>query len=671
MPFLRPLPMAKVGVLGLKDDREAILSALHDLGAIQVEPVSKPTLEHLAPERASDLAREVGDELLRIRAMRAALPPMPGAAPRAFPDLSAVLAAARSVTLDTEVGTLTREADHLTTQAKALDEERDVLTRFGFYTDRLEFLQAKHLFAFFGESTPEAYAELTSAIPGLSDADFLAQPAGDRVRFLIAVRREQAEQVSRLTQQKGVTLIAVPHRAGPADEELPRIEAERAAVEGRLTEIRARLAALSAEWYPLLAALEEALAIENRKLEVHTRLAVSATAFALEGWVPLRDLPRLREAVERAAQGRAYLYDVPTTEEPPTQMANPAGVSRYEFFIRFYSLPLASEWDPTWTFAIAFPIFFGLMLGDIGYALVILLVSLWMIAGFPGGRRVPGFIKSVPKLIMPPSAMRSLAYTLVPGSIIGIVFGIVFNAFFGFHILPFTILDPIEPAGLGRLLVIAGYIGLGMLVYGFALGGLKEYFHHHYRGALGKLGGILFALGVAFVGLAMLRGHTLAAIGPAQFGANVLLLPAYLGIVGGLALLLVGEGGQGLMAVMEIVSHVLSYTRVVGILLASIILASLVDMGATYFVGQGPAGVIGAIAVLIFGQGFNLVLAVFEPGIQGARLIFVEHFSKFYSGNGRAFRPFGTDRRHTVAPGPSPNPSAGMGTRATVGGRRR
>lgn len=667
MPLLRPLPMVKFGVVGLKDDRETILSVLHDLGAVQVEPIGKEALELLEPEHGSDLVRAVGDELIRFRGLKVALPARPAPTPRAFRDLEEVLATARSIPIDAEVGELKREEDRLLTTTKALDDELDVLRRFRFYTDRLEFLQAKSVFAFFGESSAAAYRELTGAIPGLSDADFLAEPAGDRVRFLVAVRREQADQVSRLAQQKGVTLFPVPRRAGTAAEALPRIEEERAAAGRRLAAIAARLGEIAQEWYPLVAAVEEALAIENRKLEVWTRLGAGRTTFALEGWVAVRDRPRVEAALAAATDGRAHSYTIPTTEEPPTVMWNPAGVRKYEFFIRFYSLPLSSEWDPTWVFAIAFPLFFGLMVGDMGYSLVILLVSLWMIAEFPGRRRIPGFLKSFPKLIMPPSAMRSLAYTLVPATLLGIVFGAVFNEFFGFHLLPVTVLDPIDPSGTGlrHLLVLAGYIGLGMVVLGFVLGALKEYAHRHTAGALGKTGGAFFALGISFIGLTMLRSGGIGGISTGSaFASNLLLGPAYGALAGGFVLLLVGEKGQGAMAVMEIVSHVLSYTRVVGILLASVILAFLIDMGATYAFGRGPLGILGAAVILIFGQGFNLVLAVFEPGIQGARLIFVEHFSKFYSGNGRSFRPFGSQREHTASP-----LAAQLGDAGTVGRR--
>ena len=53
------------------------------------------------------------------------------------------------------------------------------------------------------------------------------------------------------------------------------------------------------------------------------------------------------------------------------------------------------------------------------------------------------------------------------------------------------------------------------------------------------------------------------------------------------------------------------------------------------------------VVILIVGHLFNIIIGVFEPGIQGSRLIYVEFFSKFYKGNGRAFKPFGSMRRFT------------------------
>ena len=202
---------------------------------------------------------------------------------------------------------------------------------------------------------------------------------------------------------------------------------------------------------------------------------------------------------------------------------------------------------------------------------------------------------------------------------------------------------PVRPdTDLSHLLVIAGFIGLGMVTLGFLLGSLKEYFHHHPRAAAGKAGGIAFAWGVTFYGLGVLRHSSVPAVDS-----------PYLWLaVAGAALLVGGEGLQnGMLGLIEVVSHILSYTRLVGILLASVILALVIN---TIAIGRFHAGgplepvwILVGLVILVAGQGFNVILGVFEPGIQGARLIFVEYFSKFYSGNGRPFRPFGIPRTHT------------------------
>ncbi len=645
MGILRPARMTKVGLIGLRDDESRILSLLHDLRIAQIETLPPAALAELVPERGTETQRAIGDEALRFRGLKNALPPAPVGPPRRFDSVEEILAAARTVPIDREVGDLKREDDRLTSEERALDERIGLLGQLAFYPDRLEYLHAQSFVSFLGEGTPEARTRIGTLVPPEADAQFLDDPATPG-RFLVSLKTQQADALTRAAQGSGVKLVAVPVLAGTVPEERAEAESARRTAVLRRAEIAARLGAIAAQWYGTIAAIDEALQIEVRKVEVLSKLGAGRATFAMEAWVPARDVGRLEALVRGATGDRCYLYRVITTEEPPTLMDNPPGVRLYEFFIRFYSLPQADEWDPTFVFALVFPLFFGLMLGDWGYGLTILLVCLWMIAGFPGAGRLPKFGRDFVKRIMSPYGMRSLAYTLIPGCLLAIGLGLYWDEFFGYALFShwFGYVAPFDPVrNLGFLLLFAGFVGLGMVTLGFVFGLLKEYFHHHPRGVVAKAGGILFAWGVAFFGLAVIH-H--------QAGFSFVGFDAYLGLmIGGLVLMIGGEGIQtGAMGLIEVVSHILSYTRLVGILLASVILAVVINsIGAGLVVGGTIVGIIAGLVIIVIGQSFNVILGVFEPGIQGARLIFVEYFSKFYTGNGKPFRPFGAARTHTVS----------------------
>ena len=671
MGILRPEKMSKVGILGLKDDRDRILNVLHDLRVAQIEPLSAETLANMVPERGTETQRAIGDEALRFRGLKSALPPMPTSAPRRFDTLESILAAAREVPIDAEVGSLTREEDRLLTELKSNEETIQLLENFSFYPSRLEYLQAQSFVSFYGEADEDASASLWSAVSAEADAQVIPDPSGTG-RFLVSVRRASADQLARAAQSAGVRLTPLPPMVGTPPEELAALRSRRNEIVQRRVAIAVRLGEISRSWYSTVASIDEALQIENRKVEVLSKFGASRAAFAVESWVPTRDVARLQQIVREASGNRSFLYEVPTHEEPPTQMSNPKGIRRFEFFIRFYSLPQADEWDPTLVFAIIFPIFFGLMLGDWGYGLTILLICLWMIAGFPGARYLPKFGRNFVKRIMAPQGMRNLAYAFLPGCVLAIALGLWWDEFFGFHLFAAwfgytAIVDPVHRVG--SLLLVAGFVGLGMIVFGFLFGLLKEYFHHHPRGVIGKFGGILFSFGIAFVGLSVIHPYSLWSVIPKATVASPIFDVSLALLAAGFALMLLGEGAMAAgLGLIEIVSHILSFTRLIGILLASVILALVINTVAGGLLHSGSAGltagalvfiVLGVVIILI-GQSFNVIIGVFEPGIQGARLMFVEYFSKFYTGNGKPFHPFGAARTHTVStltpPGTAPAP---------------
>jgi V/A-type H+-transporting ATPase subunit I len=205
-----------------------------------------------------------------------------------------------------------------------------------------------------------------------------------------------------------------------------------------------------------------------------------------------------------------------------------------------------------------------------------------------------------------------------------------------------SLFDPISTFGLRKLLLISGYIGLGMVSFGLVLGILNSFRERAIKQLISKVGWLLFGWGIALIGLALINQVN---INPFQ---NIEGVGYFVLIFGGIGLMFYGEGIRALMELPSIISHILSYTRIVGILLASVILAEIIDFIFLRSLGQSiPYSILG-IMIFFIGHIFNIILGVFEPGIQGARLIYVEFFSKFYHGSGRPFKPFGSKRRFTI-----------------------
>jgi len=361
-------------------------------------------------------------------------------------------------------------------------------------------------------------------------------------------------------------------------------------------------------------------------------------------------------------------------------MNNPGRFRLFEAFIRFYSLPQSKEFDPTMVFALIFPIFYGLMIGDTGYCLFILLVCLWVIRRVEKGKRnltiMPRQLRSFAMLILKKRQMVKLSKAMIPGCVVGIVLGVIFDLHFGFHLNGYVFdvlasagvtglpepgeilnrpsqafLDPIHNAG--TLLLYAGYIGIGFVSFGLILGIINCIRESEKKEALVKVGWLAFGWGVVLLGLALIHGDAINPMWPKLIEVNPIAF-LYFGLIfSGIGLMVScdkGAGAMKVMAIMElatIVSHILSYTRLIGILLASVILAHTIDYVFLKALHIGfPLIVLGTM-ILFIGHLFNIIIGVFEPGIQGARLIYVEYFSKFYRGNGRPFKPFGSLRKFT------------------------
>jgi len=679
----KPVKMAKIAIMGLRKNQQTTVSILHDMEILQLEPLSKDVLAIVKNERDNELTRQVSDQLLRVKALMTVLPSIPVTVTKRFDSIDDLLQTANSIDVDEQVASIEKEKEALLTEIKDIENNLKLVEEFSFFPEDLKILRLSSATSYFGRITSDKFEEFKKAVNAHPNDIMLYTKAEKELTHLILVvfPTISSDEFANIIQTHNVKIEAVPNLNGKPNEIITNQKSNLQTKNQRLKQINDELNKISEKHYANLVEVEEQLQIENKKLEVISNLGVTKDAFAMEGWVPKSKLGQVKSTLEKFTDGTTiYELETKKEEKAPTLMSNPGRFRLFEAFIRFYSLPQSKEFDPTMVFALIFPIFYGLMIGDTGYCLFILLVCLWVIRRVEKGKRnltiMPRQLRSFAMLILKKRQMVKLSKAMIPGCVVGIVLGVIFDLHFGYHLNGYVFdvlasagvtglpepgeilnrpsqafLDPIHNAG--TLLLYAGYIGIGFVSFGLILGVIDCIREGEKKEALVKIGWLAVGWGIVLLGLALISGDAINPMWPKLIEVNPIAF-LYFGLIfSGIGLMVScdkGAGAMKVMAIMElatIVSHILSYTRLIGILLASVILAHTIDYVFLKALHIGfPLIVLGTM-ILFIGHLFNIIIGVFEPGIQGARLIYVEYFSKFYRGNGRPFKPFGSLRKFT------------------------
>jgi V/A-type H+-transporting ATPase subunit I len=455
----------------------------------------------------------------------------------------------------------------------------------------------------------------------MSTLDFEMFSSDDKIKkgfpVVVLVRKKDAERLKSALQFSGFCRVEtdLEWKKANVSEENEEFSSTMKALDKKLASLRSELAQETKENGGILLSLEYNLTAEIRKSEVPLKFAVSKYSFMIQGWVP----NGRRDVLEKRLKGiteNLYLNleKVGEHEEAPILLKNKGPVKPFEFFLRLYSLPSYKEIDPTFILFMTYPIIFGIMLGDIGYGLV-------LFAGF-------AFIKYKMK------KMGSVASVLMLSSLVSVLFGFIYGEFFGFETIGSFELHPMimRAEGINAMLPISLIIGIVHLNIGIAIALVNELRERKFRHALGKAswfvletGGILYLLETFFKIPTGVEPMTSLAI-----------------LLTGVVLLTIGESYRGLIEIPALASNVLSYARIAALGLAGVQLALIINGMAGGMFHAGGFMIIGGVALLFTGHAVNTLLSLMGCFLQSLRLHYVEMFSKFYHGDGEPYKPFGS-----------------------------
>jgi len=468
---------------------------------------------------------------------------------------------------------------------------------------------------------------------------------GDVMVLFIDKKAEKA--AAEILSKSGFSEVAVPEVSERPSTAISRINSEISDLEERLEGINTRIDTLRKRHGLFVAASLEELSIEANMAETPLRFGTAHHSFVVDAWVPAASLKSLQSDINSIESGVVEMIELEwekDKEEPPTRQRVPKPARPMQMLIEMFSLPKYDEVDPTFLMFFTFPLFYGLMLGDMGYGIAILALVL------------SGAFTKLMKVLGMGGGAPGLTKILFYSGISTIIFGFLFDEFFGFEVLghhfEFSIMGiefPVHrasPEVVGAMLLLCIYIGIAHLFIGYVLGFFTVKAEHGIKEAVLEKGGWLFVL-VGFVIFSfaalpsLMHGTGLSFTSPPILAGIILL-------VIGLVMTYMVEGINSVLELPGLASNLLSYTRIYAIGLSSVGIAMAFNENmAMPAIEGGGIGVAIGILVLIAGHSLNLALGILGPVIQTLRLHYVEFFSKFYIGGGEKFNPLRYRRKYT------------------------
>jgi V/A-type H+-transporting ATPase subunit I len=680
--MLLPEKMTKVLIVGPNDRLEDAISVLYS--SESVHPIDfSPGEDGINIGAPFPSASAASEKLLKLRAVKKNLDVQEKELPEKLPvsDIEAEAGEA-IISLETEIASASATRSNLQSRIHELELQKKQLEPILTVPLDLELYRGYRtlaVYAGFIRTDPEGV--ITEAVQ-----QYEIFKSEDGKFIIVFVPKSEAEETQRILSQHGFTEFSIPEGKGTPQEAAKKIDEELAVLAKSEKDAADKVGLLRDEHEAFVLAAEEQMSITVEKAEFPLRTGSTGHAFIVDAWIPSKSVKELEQALKKKLgddiyieatgsaarkevheEGAEVAFGVEAHEKEmvPVMTSPPRPSGLFSFLTELISLPRYNEIDPTVIVSITFPIFFGLMVGDVGYSIP------FIILGYVGLKRVKS------------PEWRTIATMLLFGGIWATIFGLfMFGEAFGMHfalrpgeltwssLLGVNIPNSINmgafsiPLGIYSklhdvkiLLYITVWIGVAHLFIGFGIGFYNQIVRHGLKHAImSKFSWILILIGVALLLLVMVDALILNL--PLALTDPRLIL-GLVTLISGIVMAYIGEGGGAILELPGLMSNIISYTRLAaigmskaGLALAFNTIAFANVMGfneaAGRFSGNVDAVIIVAgLAIFIMGHLTIFILAILSAGLHAIRLHYVELFTKFFEGGGLKFNPLRTIRKYT------------------------